>query len=136
MASEVATVPVPLAARRRFKWNSSLVIGGAIVLLMVLAAVFAPLLTPYDPIKLDIRGRFQPPSTTHWFGTDQYGRDVFTRVLYGARYDLLIAVLAVAFAAGVGTPLGMLAGYFRGWTDTVIMRSWTCCWPSRTSCWR
>ncbi|MBW6455423.1 MAG: ABC transporter permease [Trueperaceae bacterium] len=122
MRSEAAAVPVPLAARRRFKWNSSLVIGGAIVLLMVFAAVFAPLLTPYDPIKLDIRGRFQAPSTIHWFGTDQYGRDVFTRVLYGARYDLLIAVLAVALAAGVGTPLGMLAGYFRGWTDVVIMR--------------
>ena len=121
MASELATIPV-LVTRRRFKWNSSLVLGGAIVLLMVLAAIFAPLLTPYDPIKLDIRARFQPPSATHWFGTDQYGRDVFSRVLYGARYDLLIAVLAVALAAGVGTPLGMLAGYFRGWTDTVIMR--------------
>lgn len=121
VASELATIPV-LAARRRFKWNSSLVLGGAIVLLMVLAAIFAPLLTPYDPIKLDIRARFQPPSATHWFGTDQYGRDVFSRVLFGARYDLLIAVLAVALAAGIGTPLGMLAGYFRGWTDTVIMR--------------
>ncbi len=121
MASELATIPV-LVTRRRFKWNSSLVLGGAIVLLMVLAAIFAPLLTPYDPIKLDIRARFQPPSATHWFGTDQYGRDVFSRVLYGARYDLLIAVLAVALAAGIGTPLGMLAGYFRGWTDTVIMR--------------
>jgi ABC-type dipeptide/oligopeptide/nickel transport system permease component len=109
MASDLAA-SLPLAARRSFKWNSSLVLGGAIVLIMVLAAIFAPLLTPYDPIKLDVRARFQSPSATHWFGTDQYGRDVFTRVIYGARYDLLIAVLAVAFAAGVGTPLGMLAG--------------------------
>jgi peptide/nickel transport system permease protein len=121
MASELV-VPLPLASRRRFRWNSSLVMGGAIILIMVMAAVFAPYVTPYDPIRLDIRSRFQPPSATHWFGTDQYGRDVFTRVLYGARYDLLIAVLAVALAAGVGTPLGLLAGYFRGWTDTVIMR--------------
>jgi peptide/nickel transport system permease protein len=121
MASELAA-SLPLTGRRRFKWNSSLVMGGAIILIMVVAAVFAPYLTPYDPIRLDIRSRFQPPSTTHWFGTDQYGRDVFTRVLYGARYDLLIAVLAVALAAGVGTPLGLVAGYFRGWTDTVIMR--------------
>lgn len=136
MRSEVATVPVPLAARRRFKWNSSLVIGGAIVLLMVFAAVFAPLLTPYDPIKLDIRARFQAPSTSHWFGTDQYGRDVFARVLYGARYDLLIAVLAVALAAGVGTPLGMLAGYFRAGPTWRSCASWTCCWRSPTSCWR
>jgi peptide/nickel transport system permease protein len=121
MASELV-VPLPLASRRRFRWNSSLVLGGAIILIMVVAALFAPYITPYDPIRLDIRSRFQPPSATHWFGTDQYGRDVFTRVLYGARYDLLIAVLAVALAAGVGTPLGLLAGYFRGWTDTLIMR--------------
>lgn len=121
MHSAVQTTPA-LVRRRRLRINSSLLMGGAIVLLMVLAAVFAPLLTPYDPIRLNIPGRFQPPSAEHLFGTDQYGRDVFTRVLYGARYDLLIAVLAVALAAGVGTPLGMLAGYFRGWTDTVIMR--------------
>ena len=121
MASELVTT-LPLSSRRRFRLNSSLVMGGSIVLLMVLAAVFAPLITPYDPIRLSIPSRFQPPSPEHWFGTDQYGRDVFTRVLYGARYDLLIAVLAVALAAGVGTPLGMLAGYFRGWTDTAIMR--------------
>jgi peptide/nickel transport system permease protein len=96
--------------------------GGAIVLLVVLAAVFAPYLTPYDPVRLNIPGRFQPPSAAHPFGTDQYGRDVLTRVLYGARYDLVIAVLAVALAAGVGTPLGMLAGYFRGFGETAIMR--------------
>ena len=121
MHSAVQTTPA-LVRRRRLRINSSLLMGGAIVLLMVLAAVFAPLLTPHDPIRLNIPARFQPPSAEHLFGTDQYGRDVFTRVLYGARYDLLIAVLAVALAAGVGTPLGMLAGYFRGWTDTVIMR--------------
>ena len=121
MHSAVQTTPV-LVRRRRLRINSSLLMGGGIVLLMVLAAVFAPLLTPHDPIRLNIPARFQPPSAEHLFGTDQYGRDVFTRVLYGARYDLLIAVLAVALAAGVGTPLGMLAGYFRGWTDTVIMR--------------
>ncbi len=112
----------PLVSRRRFRVNASLLMGGMIVGVMVFAALFAPLLTPYDPIRLNIPARFQPPSAEHWFGTDQYGRDVFTRVLYGARYDLLIAVLAVALAAGVGTPLGMLAGYFRGLTDTVIMR--------------
>jgi peptide/nickel transport system permease protein len=112
----------PRRLARRFHLNSSLVLGGAIVTLVVLAALFAPLLTPHDPVKLNIPARFQPPSAQHWFGTDQYGRDIFARVLYGARYDLLIAVLAVALAAGVGTPLGMMAGYFRGLTDTIIMR--------------
>lgn len=123
MASQIAVPdPAPTVARRRFKANSSLVLGGSIVLLMVFAAIFAPLLTSYDPIRLSIPSRFQPPSAEHWFGTDQYGRDVFTRVLYGARYDLLIAILAVALAAGIGTPLGLLAGYFRGATDVLIMR--------------
>jgi peptide/nickel transport system permease protein len=100
-----------------------LLLGGSIVAIMVLAALLAPYLTPFDPIRLDIPRRFQPPSLQHPFGTDQYGRDILTRVLYGARYDLVIAVFAVSLAAGVGTPLGMLAGYFRGWTETGIMRS-------------
>lgn len=121
MGREVAT-PVSLRSARRVRLNASLVMGGIIVILVTLAAIFAPLLTPYDPVRLNIPARFRPPSAEHWFGTDQYGRDVFTRVLYGARYDLVIAVLAVALAAGVGTPLGMIAGYFRGWTDTIIMR--------------
>lgn len=112
-----------LGRKPRLRINSSLLMGGSIVLLVMLAAIFAPLLTPYDPIKLNIPGRFQSPSPQHWFGTDQYGRDIFTRVLYGARYDLVIAILAVSLAAGVGTPLGMLAGYFRGWADTFIMRT-------------
>lgn len=126
MASDLLPAPATaarLSSRRRLKLNSSLVMGGAIVALVVCSAVFAPLITAYDPIRLNIPARFQPPSAEHWFGTDQYGRDVFTRVLYGARYDLIIAVLAVALAAGVGTPLGMIAGYFRGWSDTVIMRT-------------
>ena len=109
--------------RRRLRLNSSLVLGLFVVGVMVFGALFAPYLTPYDPIKLDIPARFQPPSLSHLFGTDQYGRDIFTRVLYGARYDLVIAVLAVSLAAGVGTPLGMVSGYFRGPSETLIMRS-------------
>lgn len=108
--------------KRRTKLNSSLLLGGGIVLIVVLAAIFAPLISPYDPIRLNIPARFSPPSAEHWFGTDQYGRDIFTRVLYGARYDLVIAVLAVTLAAGVGTPLGLIAGYFGGLTGTLIMR--------------
>ena len=109
--------------KRRLRPNSSLVLGAAIVGVMVFGALFAPYLTPYNPIELDIPARFQPPSLSHLFGTDQYGRDIFTRVLYGARYDLVIAVLAVSLAAGVGTPLGMVSGYFRGPSETLIMRS-------------
>ena len=109
--------------KRRLRPNSSLILGAAVVGVMVFGALFAPYLTPYNPIELDIPARFQPPSLSHLFGTDQYGRDIFTRVLYGARYDLVIAVLAVSLAAGVGTPLGMVSGYFRGPSETLIMRS-------------
>ena len=109
--------------KRRLRPNSSLILGAAVVGVMVFGALFAPYLTPYDPVELDIPARFQPPSLSHLFGTDQYGRDIFTRVLYGARYDLVIAVLAVSLAAGVGTPLGMVSGYFRGSLETLIMRS-------------
>ncbi len=109
--------------RRRLRLNSSLVLGMVVVGIMVFGALFAPYLTPYNPVELDIPARFQPPSPSHLFGTDQYGRDIFTRVLYGARYDLVIAVLAVSLAAGVGTPLGMVSGYFRGSLETFIMRS-------------
>ncbi len=124
MASGAAQTPATALKRaRKLRINSSLLLGGSIVAIMVLAALLAPYLTPFDPIRLDIPRRFQPPSLQHPFGTDQYGRDILTRVLYGARYDLVIAVFAVSLAAGVGTPLGMLAGYFRGWTETGIMRS-------------
>lgn len=109
--------------RRYFRFNSSLVLGTAIVGMVIFGALLAPYLTPYNPIELNIPARFQSPSRLHLFGTDQYGRDIFTRILYAARYDLIIALSAVSLAAGVGTPLGMLSGYFRGWPETLIMRS-------------
>ena len=109
--------------KRRSPLNSSLILGLGIVGAMIVGALFAPYLTPYNPIELDIPARFQSPGVQHLFGTDQYGRDILTRILYGARYDLVIAVSAVAFAAGIGTPLGMISGYFRGWPETLVMRS-------------
>ena len=109
--------------KRRFPLNSSLILGLGIVGAMIVGALFAPYLTPYNPVELDIPARFLSPGAQHLFGTDQYGRDILTRILYGARYDLVIAVSAVAFAAGIGTPLGMISGYFRGWPETLIMRS-------------
>src|SRR5690625_2677735 len=100
--------------RRRKAMNPSFIAGLCITGVIVLCAVFAPTLAPYDPIQIDIANKFQSPNSKHWFGTDQYGRDVLSRILVGARYDLLIAVSAVLVAAVIGTPLGILAGYFRG----------------------
>jgi peptide/nickel transport system permease protein len=88
----------------------------------VLAAIFAPLLTPYDPIKLDASMGLRPPSVAHPFGTDQLGRDVLTRVIYAARIDLQIGLIGVTIPLVIGTFVGLIAGYVGGWTDTVISR--------------
>jgi peptide/nickel transport system permease protein len=91
---------------------------GAIVLLSLLA----PLIAPHDPLDTNLALQFQPPSAAYPFGTDELGRDLFSRVLYGGRSALLTAVGSVAIAALVGIPLGLIAGYFGGWADGVAMR--------------
>ena len=91
-------------------------------LAFVLAAIFAPLLTPYDPIKLDATIGLRPPSLAHPFGTDQLGRDVLTRVIYAARIDLQIGLIGVTIPLIIGTFVGLIAGYVGGWTDTLISR--------------
>lgn len=112
------------AARSLRPWyhNRSLVAGLIIVGVMLLLAILAPVLTPYDPIAQDLQNTLQPPSGAHWLGTDKLGRDVLTRLLYGARVDLRIGFLAVLIPFVVGSILGAIAGYFGGWVDNVIMR--------------
>ena len=94
--------------------------GAALLLLFMLIAVFAPLLASHDPAQLNLPQRLQPPSAQHWFGTDELGRDVFARTLFGARVSLLVAVTVVALSLSVGLVLGTLAGFYGGWLDTVI----------------
>lgn len=109
----------------RFSRNPTAVIGALIVIAAVLLAIFAPLITPYPDhvgAVVDFRNRHLPPSWDHWFGTDSAGRDNFTRVIFGLRVSLLLAFVVLAIAVPVGTVLGMLAGYFGGWTEIVIMR--------------
>lgn len=93
-----------------------------IIALLVLAAVFASVLAPYDPAALDPSNRFAGPSLEHWMGTDNFGRDLFSRVLYGGRISLLVAVLAVLMGLVVGGLMGTTAGYFGGLYETVVMR--------------
>lgn len=90
--------------------------------IIILAAIFAPLLTPYDPTALDMATGLQGPSLHHIFGTDQLGRDFFTRILYGARIDLLIGFGGVAIPLVAGVVIGLVAGYFGGWLDSIIGR--------------
>jgi peptide/nickel transport system permease protein len=114
----------PARSRSLKAWyrNGTLVAGMVIVGLLVLAAVFAPLITHYDPIKQDLQNALLSPSADHWLGTDKYGRDVYTRLVYGARVDLRIGFLAVLIPFVVGSVAGALAGYFGGWGDTIVMR--------------
>lgn len=102
--------------------NTSLVAGMIVIGMLILVAIFAPVLTPYDPIQQDLRNTLQDPSAAHWFGTDKYGRDILTRLLWGARVDLRIGFLATIIPFTFGSILGALAGYFGGWFDTLVMR--------------
>jgi peptide/nickel transport system permease protein len=98
-------------------------IGGGIVLIALLVAALAPVLAPYPPYETDPTRRLLPPSRQHLFGTDQFGHDVFSRVLYGARVTLVVALLAVALGLVVGTLIGALAGYGRRLVDDSLMRT-------------
>jgi peptide/nickel transport system permease protein len=110
-------------ARIRFgQQNYSFALGIGGFSIIVLLAVFAPLLTPYDPLVLDVANALQPPNWSHLFGTDNLGRDVFTRVLYAARVDLQIGAIGVAFPLVIGSVVGLFAGYFGGWVEHLISR--------------
>ena len=84
--------------------------------------MFAPLIAPYGEAEQDVLARLQPPSAAHWFGTDELGRDVLSRILYGSRLSLAIGILPSVISLAIGIVLGLLAGYFGGWADYVIMR--------------
>ena len=109
---------------RRMRRNRLAMLGLAIVLMLVLVAVFADQITDYDTvvIKQDIINRNQAPSAEYWFGTDELGRDIFARLVHGARVSLLVGVVAVAIALATGGTLGAIAGYFGGVVDNIIMR--------------
>ena len=115
--------PVLLRALRWAANHRSITLGGFLVGIIVLAAVFAPLIAPADPYVQDLLATMEPPSWAHPFGTDDNGRDIFTRVIYGARISLLEVVLAVGLAVAVGVPLGILSGMSGRYVDQAIM--WT-----------
>ena len=92
------------------------------IVFALLCAAFAPVIAPYDPIKTDFSAILETPSPAHWMGADNQGRDILSRTIYGARISVRIAVIAVFLAASVGTLVALVAGVFRGWVDTVLMR--------------
>jgi peptide/nickel transport system permease protein len=93
-----------------------------VLLLLILGALLAPWISPYDRFKMDFQARLAPPSLEHWMGTDEAGRDLFTRILWGARISLTVAGLSVVLSLAIGVPWGMIAAYRGGWVDDVLMR--------------
>lgn len=111
-----------MVAWRRFRANRRAMLGLYVLIVLALASVFAPQLTWHDRDLPDIRHAEQPPSREHWLGTDELGRDVYTRLLYGGRVSLTVGLVAVALYMVIGVTLGAVAGYYGGVVDTVIMR--------------
>ncbi|WP_187432266.1 Glutathione transport system permease protein GsiD [Roseobacter fucihabitans] len=109
-------------AMRRLMRHRSGQIGGVIVLTLVFCAIMGETILPYDPLKIDPINRLQEPSAEHWFGTDELGRDLFSRIVYGSRYTLLIGLVSTAIAASFGITLGLLAGAGGKLADMLIMR--------------
>ncbi|SFT55098.1 ABC transporter permease [Mesorhizobium sp. YR577] len=101
--------------------SANAAIGGGIVLTLVVLAVLGPQIAPYDPLALDLLSRMKGLSASHWLGTDEFGRDILSRLIYGARTSVWISFATVAFAMVFGLFFGVLAGFLRGWTDRIIM---------------
>lgn len=107
---------------KRFKKNRLAVIGGGIVLLLFAIAVLAPVASPYAPDNIDVKHILEPPGIRHPFGTDELGRDILSRIIWGARISLSVGFVAVGISTMIGIILGAISGYYRGWTDRIIMR--------------
>lgn len=116
------SIAMPSPAKRRRAWlPANALIGGGLLLTLVALALLGLLWSPFDPLKINLAVRLQEPTATHWLGTDEFGRDAFSRLLIGARTSLWVSLLTVSLAVLMGTMIGMAAGYLRGWTDRILM---------------
>jgi peptide/nickel transport system permease protein len=122
LALELAEESPGARAWRRLVKRKGAVVGLIIIAAFVAMAVLAPLLAPYDPIQQSWSTIRKPPSQLHWFGTDESGRDLLSRVIFGARASLLAGVVSISIALGLGVPVGLLAGYGGAWIDALISR--------------
>ncbi|OJY36106.1 MAG: diguanylate cyclase [Rhizobiales bacterium 65-9] len=122
-AASIAPPESPMRqAWKRLRRRKGAMIALGVLLIIIFAAIFAPLIAPYDPAKQSWTAVRKAPSALYWFGTDEVGRDMFSRVIYGARASLMAGVISVCIALGLGAPLGLLAGYMGGWVDALISR--------------
>ena len=106
----------------RLRKNNAAMLGLVIFMFLVLVAVFAPLIMPYPYEHMDLINAYSPPTAKHWFGTDDLGRDILSRIMYGGRYSLSIGIIATGFSVAIGMAIGAVAGYFGGRIDNLIMR--------------
>ncbi len=107
---------------RKFTRNKLAVFGAIVLAIIILSAILAPLIAPYNPGSTDLANKLAPPSSENWLGTDRFGRDIFTRLLFGGRISLLVGFGSVAGALLIGTTIGAIAGYYGGMIDSVLMR--------------
>lgn len=114
---------MPAVIKRLLGRHLMLILGLSIVLGMSLAALLAPLIAPFDPNTLHLHNILEPPSSRFWLGTDRLGRDVFSRLLFGGRISLWVGFVAAGISISIGTILGLISGYFRGWLDEAVMRA-------------
>jgi peptide/nickel transport system permease protein len=128
LTAEVSQSPTQASLQRlyfgclRFSQNPLAMIGLSILLVLLLVAIFAPWIAPFPMNEQNLGTRLLPPSSAHWFGTDELGRDIFSRVVYGSRITLQITCLVAVIAAPIGLLFGTVSGYFGGWTDTIMMQ--------------
>jgi len=128
MSVSVISMTTSLPARepnrvlRKFLRNKSAVIGAVLVVTFALLALLAPWISPFDPIKADFMAVRKAPSALHWLGTDELGRDILSRLFWGARTSLMAGCVSVIIAIVIGVPLGLIAGFWQGWLDSVISR--------------
>jgi peptide/nickel transport system permease protein len=108
------------ALSRTIRQQPLTVIGLFLVAFFVICATFAPWLSPYDPAQLNLTGRLLPPGHQHWFGTDELGRDILSRIIYGARISMIVAVSVVTLSLAFGLIAGLVSGFYGGWTDTIL----------------
>lgn len=110
------------SGQRWWRRSPALTLGGSLILLLLLVAIFAPLLSDFDPNQQNIEQRLLPPSASHWLGTDGFGRDLFTRLLYGTRPTLLLVSLVLLLTLPIGVLVGVAAGFYGGWPERILMR--------------
>ncbi|MDR7484342.1 MAG: ABC transporter permease [Armatimonadota bacterium] len=126
-AVRAETILRPGRTRFRMAWaqfrrNRAGLIGLAILMAFLGAGLFAPVLAPYDPYEIDLEGGLKKPSRAHWLGQDELGRDLLSRIIYGARLSLVIGIIAVSIGVGFGVPIGAISGYVGGWWDLLVQR--------------